>query len=140
MKTIINQIDYFHALDRLSIAKEIDKRADRCVKCFLEVNVSGEASKHGFDPAEIPAVIKALQDYENIELVGLMTMAPFDATTQAIESYFSQLKELRDNIMKNQLNTNCQLLSMGMSNDYPIAIKQGATHLRIGTAWFKTVE
>ncbi|MGY3724569.1 hypothetical protein SAMN05421767_10537 [Granulicatella balaenopterae] len=137
VKDIINKVEYFHALDRLSIAKEINKRAEHCVKCFLEVNISGEVTKHGFSADEVGDVLTQLQQYEHIEVIGLMTMAPFEATKEEIDSYFSQLKALRDNIMKSQANSSCKYLSMGMSNDYPLAIKAGATHIRIGTAWFK---
>ena len=94
VKEIINKIDYFHALDRLSIAKEISNRANHCVKCFLEVNVSGEVTKHGFKIEEVRSALEQIEQYENISIIGFMTMAPFEATEDEISSYFLQLKEL----------------------------------------------
>ena len=76
VKEVINEVDYFHALDRLSLAKEINKRADHVVSCFLQVNVSGEESKHGIALDEVNEFLKELKAYENIKVIGLMTMAP----------------------------------------------------------------
>jgi len=134
VKNVINQIDYFHALDRLSIAKEINKRADQKVACFVQVNVSGEASKNGIDPSEVLEFIESLQNYEKVEVVGLMTMAPHTSDQTAIRQVFQKLRELRDQVAAKQwTHAPCQGLSMGMSNDYQIAIEEGATHLRIGS-------
>ena len=76
VKEVINEVDYFHALDRLSLAKEINKRADHVISCFLQVNVSGEESKHGIALDEVNEFLKELKAYENIKVIGLMTMAP----------------------------------------------------------------
>ncbi|PTE93431.1 YggS family pyridoxal phosphate enzyme, partial [Staphylococcus cohnii] len=76
VKEVINQVDYFHALDRLKLAKEIQKRAEHKVKCFVQVNVSEEESKQGITINEINDFIEAIKEYDNIEVVGLMTMAP----------------------------------------------------------------
>ena len=76
VKDVINEIDYFHALDRLKLAKEINKRAEHKIKCFVQVNVSGESSKQGVSLSEVETFIKELKQYENIEIIGLMTMAP----------------------------------------------------------------
>ena len=75
VKNIIDKVDYIHSLDRYSLAKEIDKRATNKMKCLVQVNVSGEESKHGLIPEEVQAFIIELQDLQNIEVVGLMTMA-----------------------------------------------------------------
>lgn len=134
VKHVINQIDYFHALDRLSIAKEINKRADQKVACFVQVNVSGEASKNGVDPSEVLEFIESLQNYKKVDVVGLMTMAPHTSDKTAIRQVFQKLRELRDQVVAKQwTHAPCQALSMGMSNDYQIAIEEGATHLRIGS-------
>lgn len=134
VKDVINQIDYFHALDRLSIAKEINKRADQKVACFVQVNVSGEASKGGIDPSEVLEFIETLQNYEKVYVVGLMTMAPHTSDQAVIRQVFRKLRVLRDQVVEKQwAHAPCQGLSMGMSNDYHIAIEEGATHLRIGS-------
>lgn len=136
VKQIVNQIQYFHAIDRLSIMEEIDKRLDSPLKCFLEVNVSGEESKHGFTTEEVVEAFEVAKQYANIDIIGLMTMAPFDASEEEIRQYFHELKEITENIDSEKPLQ----LSMGMSQDYPIAIEEGAHFIRIGTAWFEEEE
>ncbi|WP_413536772.1 YggS family pyridoxal phosphate-dependent enzyme [Carnobacterium divergens] len=138
VKQVINEIDYFHALDRISLAKEIDKRAEHTINCFLEVNVTGEESKHGINPSEIEAFIDSLQDYSKIKIIGLMTMAPIDADEATIHKAFSTLYQLKEKIQAKGISyAPCTELSMGMSNDYQIAAEEGATFVRVGTALFK---
>jgi PLP dependent protein len=135
VKDIIDQVDYLHSLDRLSLAKEIQKRASSTVDCFVQVNVSGEESKSGVRPEELEEFILQLADYDKIRVVGLMTMAPFIKDEEFIRSIFRSLRNHRDNLAsKNLDHAPCSLLSMGMSNDFIIAIEEGATHVRIGTA------
>lgn len=137
VKKIIDRIDYFHALDRVSIAEEINKRASKRIPCFIEVNISKEESKHGFEKGQVIKTCLQLLDYPMIKLEGLMTMAPFDASPRQIEGYFQELRELKEELELELGDLETPLsLSMGMSNDYPIAIRQGANYLRIGTAWF----
>lgn len=135
VKEIIERIDYLHSLDRLSIAKEIQKRAVEPIDCFVQVNVSGEDSKSGLPPAETQAFIEALGDYDKIRVIGLMTMAPLTEDHDSIRQVFRNLRELRDELTaKKMQHAPLTKLSMGMSNDYSIAIEEGATHVRIGTA------
>ena len=135
VKEVINQVDYLHALDRLSLAKEIQKRAAKKIKCFVQVNVSAEATKSGVSPAETLAFIQELAAYPAIEVVGLMTMAPNTQDEDVLRSVFSGLRQLRDEAAaQNMSHAPCTLLSMGMSNDYKIAIEEGATHVRVGSA------
>lgn len=138
VKEIINDVDYLHALDRLSLAKEIQKRAENPVKCFLQVNVSGEESKSGFQPEEVMDIIQELKNYDKIILVGMMTMAPIDSSDEELHTYFSRLREVQQSV--SDLNI-CQApsheLSMGMSQDYQIAIEEGATFIRVGRALFE---
>lgn len=135
VKGIINHVDYIHSLDRLSLAKEIHKRATKVIKCFIQVNVSGEASKHGLNPNEVLDFIKQLEEYENIQVVGLMTMAPLMEDKEILRSCFKELKNLQTKVQELALSfAPCTELSMGMSNDYGIAIEEGATMIRIGTA------
>ena len=136
VKQIVNRIQYFHAIDRLSIMEEIEKRLDSPLKCFLEVNVSGEESKHGLTKEEVFEAFEVAKQYAKIDIIGFMTMAPFDASEEEIRQYFHELKEISENI-----NSEKPLqLSMGMSQDYPIAIEEGAHFIRIGTAWFEEEE
>lgn len=136
VKKMINEFDYLHSLDRLSLAKELDKRAEgKKVKCFVQVNVSGESSKAGISPAEVLPFIKELEQYQAIEVSGLMTMAPLTDSESELRLVFSELRRLRDLIQAESLShAPCQELSMGMSNDYEIAVEEGATFVRIGSA------
>lgn len=135
VRDVINEVDYFHALDRDSLAKEIEKRAEKEIKCFVQVNVSGEESKHGLTLEEAIDFIKALEQYSKIKIVGLMTMAPFVEDEEILRNCFRKLRQLRDEVKGlNLLYAPCEFLSMGMSNDYKIAIEEGATHIRVGTA------
>lgn len=138
VKQIINRIDYLHSLDRMSLAEEIEKRAENPVACFLQVNISEEESKSGFSPNEVMDVVQAMAQFKKIRIVGLMTMAPKDAEEQAIRKTFSDLKKLQEKIALLELDyAPCKEVSMGMSQDYPIAIEEGATFVRIGSAFFK---
>ncbi|MCM3710011.1 YggS family pyridoxal phosphate-dependent enzyme [Sporosarcina luteola] len=135
VKDIIDQVDFLHSLDRLSIAKEIQKRASATVDCFVQVNVSGEESKSGLQPDDLEEFVLQLAVYDKIRVVGLMTMAPFTEDEEWIRTTFRSLRDLRDQIAVKELDhAPCTLLSMGMSNDYAVAIEEGATHVRIGTA------
>ena len=135
VRDVINEVDYFHALDRDSLAREIEKRADKKIKCFVQVNVSGEESKHGLTSEEVIDFIKSLEQYSKIKVVGLMTMAPFVEDEDVLRNCFRKLRKLRDIVKGLNLSyAPCEFLSMGMSNDYKIAIEEGATHIRVGTA------
>ena len=135
VRDAINKVDYFHALDRESLAVEIEKRAEHVINCFVQVNTSGEESKHGLTPEAVLEFVKGLEKYPKIRVVGLMTMAPFLEDEATLRSCFRKLRELRDEIKGLCLEyAPCEFLSMGMSNDYEIAIEEGATHIRIGTA------
>ena len=135
VRDAINKVDYFHALDRESLAVEIEKRAEHVINCFVQVNTSGEESKHGLIPEAILEFVKGLEKYPKTRVVGLMTMAPFLEDEATLRSCFRKLRELRDEIKGLCLEyAPCKFLSMGMSNDYEIAIEEGATHIRIGTA------
>ena len=135
VKQVINEIDYLHSLDRLSLAEEIEKRATKPVKCFVQANVSGEESKHGLTKAQTLEFVKQLEQFSKIEVVGLMTMAPLTEDEAVIRQVFRELKQLQQEVVQlNIANVPCTELSMGMSNDYEIAVEEGATFVRIGTA------
>ncbi|MBS4193909.1 YggS family pyridoxal phosphate-dependent enzyme [Lederbergia citri] len=135
VRNIIDKVTYIHSLDRLSLAEEIQKRAKTSIKCFVQVNVSGENSKHGIDPENVISFIRQLDSFTNIQIVGLMTMAPNTENQTVLRNCFRRLKELQKEVKGLNLEyAPCNELSMGMSNDYMIAIEEGATFIRIGTA------
>lgn len=138
VKQVINELDYFHALESLRLAGEIQKRATKVIRCFVEVNVSGEESKLGINPDELISFIQALRPFDKIQIVGLMTMAPYESDeTQQLE-IFTKLKNLQEQVKALSYSyAPCEELSMGMSNDYPVAIQAGATYIRVGSALFK---
>lgn len=134
VKDVIDKVDAIHSLDRLSLAKEIHKRAKQTVDCFVQVNVSEEESKHGLTKDRVESFIRSLQDFDQIRIVGLMTMAPHTDDEHLLRETFRQLAALRDIIEQQKFpHAPCHYLSMGMSNDYQIAIEEGATHIRIGS-------
>ena len=138
VKEIINYVDYFHALDSVKLAAEIQKRANKPIKCFLQVNVSKEESKHGFMVEDVHQAIETIKEYDKIELVGLMTMAPFGADQDQLKDIFSKTHALQKELSELGLaNMPFTELSMGMSGDYQEAIENGSTFVRIGTAFFK---
>ena len=138
VKDVINLVDYFHSLDSVKLAQEIQKRAEHPIKCFLQVNISGEESKHGFAPDELDDVLAEIAQLDKIEIVGLMTMAPFEASQEELQDIFSKTHQLQKQLEKKQLkNMPFSELSMGMSRDFEVAIANGATYVRIGTSFFK---
>ena len=141
VKYIIDKVCMIHSLDREGLAEEIDKRASkigRVIDCLVQVNISGEESKHGMSREEVePFVRLVAEKYPNIKIKGLMTMAPFDAERDEIRKVFRDLKELSDEINNMNIgNVEMNELSMGMTNDFEIAVEEGATMVRVGTAIF----
>ncbi|MCA1053434.1 YggS family pyridoxal phosphate-dependent enzyme [Rossellomorea aquimaris] len=135
VKHVIDKVSYIHSLDRLSLAKEIDKRSDKPVSCFVQVNVSGEESKHGLSPGEVEGFIESLGEFPHINVIGLMTMAPHTDDEDYLRKCFRTLKGLQEKMRSLEFpHAPCTELSMGMSNDYTIAIEEGATFIRIGSA------
>ena len=137
VKDVINYVDYFHALDSLKLASEIQKRALHPIKCFLQVNISGEESKHGFRPDQVEEVVQSLKDFDKLMIVGLMTMAPLGASDSQLAEIFKQTDDLRKFLKGKKIkNMPMEDLSMGMSGDFPIAIQNGSTFVRIGSSFF----
>jgi pyridoxal phosphate enzyme (YggS family) len=125
----VELFELIHSVDSVKLAGELDKWAERAGKTqpiLLEVNVSGEASKFGIKPEDLPATLAEIQKSPRLEVRGLMTMPPLGKDPRP---FFRQLRRLRD-------DTGLRELSMGMSHDYEIAIEEGATIVRIGTAIF----
>lgn len=135
VKDVVNRIDYLHSLDRMSLAKEIQKRAEKTLNCFVQVNVSNEESKSGILPDETLEFVRMLSTFDKIHVVGLMTMAPNTSDETVIRNVFKKLKSLQLQVAAEKMeHASCTECSMGMSNDYMIAAQEGATFVRIGTA------
>ncbi|WP_110929343.1 YggS family pyridoxal phosphate-dependent enzyme [Bacillus massiliglaciei] len=135
VKKIIDKVSYIHSLDRISLAEEIHKRAKEPIKCLVQVNISGEDTKHGMPREDVMDFIRDISAYDRVIVSGLMTMAPLTDDKEQIRSCFRRLKELQAEVQEARFsNAPCTELSMGMSNDFPIAIEEGATMIRIGTA------
>lgn len=141
VKYVLGKFKYIHSLDRLSLAEEIEKRAaqqELIVPCFVQVNVSGEESKYGLAPHEVEPFIEQLASYPHIQAIGLMTMAPFVDDPEQTRPVFQRLKELQLQLQEKQFaHAPLTELSMGMSNDYQVAVEEGATYLRLGSCLFR---
>jgi len=141
VKKIINLIDYLHSLDRESLAETIQKERNDVLNCFVEVNISSEPSKTGMKPEEVISFIHNCSKYDKIRIVGLMGMARLNGTEEDTFLEFKSLKRLQEQIKELKLtNAPMMYLSMGMSQDYKLAIKAGATHLRLGSILFRKEE
>ena len=137
VRSIIDKIDYLHSLDSYSTANEINKRRKEPLKCFVQVNISEESTKSGLDPSKVVNFIKGLSKYEKIEVVGLMTIAKLTFDDVLLENYFIRMRRLQEQIQALNLPyAPCTELSMGMSNDYLLAVKYGATMVRLGRTIF----
>lgn len=132
-KGVINKIDYLHSLDSLKLADEIEKYREKPLPTFVEVSINLEENKNGVPYYELEDFIKSLLKYKKIKLVGLMMMTI--KISEDKENQFAKLVELKKKIEKN-LNIKIPYLSMGMSEDYLEAIKEGATHIRLGRILF----
>ncbi len=136
VKYVVGKASLIHSVDSISIASAIDEQAKKLgviQDILLEVNISGEESKYGLTTEEIPNIIKEIGMLSNIRFKGFMTMAPLGAPEEEIRSIFKKAKELFDFHKKD----GAEVLSMGMSNDFFIAVEEGATLVRVGRSIFK---
>jgi pyridoxal phosphate enzyme (YggS family) len=140
VRRAVEHFDIFHAVDRLKIARKLDGEAGRRgvqVPAFLEVNLGGEESKHGFAPAGLADLVRPLADLDNLRIIGLMAIPPLAEDPEESRLWFRRLRELRDDLFgRREWSDGPGMLSMGMSGDFPVAIEEGATHVRVGTALF----
>ncbi|OYD06633.1 YggS family pyridoxal phosphate-dependent enzyme [Paludifilum halophilum] len=138
VKAVVGRFTYLHSLDRLSLAKELNRRCEqdgRPMGCFLQVNVSGEDSKHGLKPDELLDFAREVAQMPYIRLEGLMTMAPYAENPEEVRPVFRRLKSLQSELREmGDPRLKVPHLSMGMSNDYEVAVEEGATYLRLGSA------
>ncbi|RPH55894.1 YggS family pyridoxal phosphate-dependent enzyme, partial [bacterium] len=129
-----------HSIDRVKIAETLDQEAGvrgLAVAGFLEINVGGESSKHGFPPEGLAAAVRPLTRLEHLRIVGLMAIPPQGDTLEGSRRWFRRLRELRDELAgRPEWAGFPGWLSMGMSDDFEVAIEEGATHVRVGTALF----
>ncbi|WP_058301816.1 YggS family pyridoxal phosphate-dependent enzyme [Gorillibacterium timonense] len=137
VKDVVGRFPYIHSVDRLSLAEEISRKAverETTVKVFLQVNVSGEESKYGLAPKELLPFAEGIRGLPGLAVQGLMTMAPYEAEPEETRPVFRGLRELRDELNRAAVFPYpVQGLSMGMSNDFEVAIEEGATLVRLGS-------
>jgi hypothetical protein len=140
VKYIVDQVTLIHSVDSVSLAEQIQKEAQKkaCdVHILLEVNVAGEVTKTGFKPEDVYDACCRIAAFPNVHIEGLMTVAPFVQNPEENRIIFQKLKHLLVDIQSKKVdNVHMTELSMGMSNDYEIAIEEGATMVRVGTALF----
>ena len=140
VKYIADKVSLIHSVESLKLAEEIDRKfrdAGRIAEILVQVNVSGEESKFGITPYDAFDLIEEISRLQNVNVKGLMTMAPLSATPDECRKYFHDLKKLSLDIKdKKYQNVDMQHLSMGMSGDYKEAILEGATIVRVGSALF----
>ncbi len=141
VKYIIDKVELIHSVDSFELAKEIDRQAKKLGKVqrvLLEVNVSGEESKFGVTAEACPKLCREIaENFENVKIEGLMTVAPYTDDMALLENVFKGLKNLSDEISAMKIpDVDMAELSMGMTNDYPLAISCGATMVRVGTGIF----
>ena len=139
-KYAVRLFDLIHSVDSLKLAHELDKQAakvDKIQQILVQVNISGEDTKSGISADETIELISAISLLKNLSIKGLMTMPPFFYQPEKVRPYFAALRNLRDQIKDRCIpNVSMQELSMGMTGDFEVAIQNGATLVRIGTAIF----
>lgn len=138
VKYIIDKVDLFHSLDRISLAAELNARAQKPVNVLVQVNISKEESKFGIEAeAAIDFIKQVANDYPMVKIKGLMTIAPYVDEPEETRPIFRQLRTLASEIKALAIpGVEMEELSMGMTNDYLIAVEEGASMVRIGTAIF----
>ncbi|MBO6584785.1 MAG: YggS family pyridoxal phosphate-dependent enzyme [Gracilimonas sp.] len=140
IKYIADRVNWIHSVEKAKYLKEIEKRAgkaNRVVNALIQVNISGEKQKGGCEPEDLAKILESAQNYDHVIVRGLMGMATFVDDPEDVRSEFKLLKELFDSHQKyNEGSVNLEHLSMGMTNDMEVAIQEGATMVRIGSAIF----
>ncbi len=129
-------VDLIHSVDRIELVAEIERKIPGLVEVLVEVNTSGEAAKGGVSPQQLPTLIEAFSGLDHVAVTGLATMAPVVRAPEGARPYFRRLAALREEIRRQFPQTDIRHLSMGMSQDYVVAVEEGATLVRIGEAIF----
>lgn len=138
VKYIIDKVELIHSLDNMKLAEEIQKQSikhDKVTDVLIEINIGNEISKHGINPDELFDFVEKVKELKNIRIKGLMTVAPYMIDAENVRPYMKKMKSLFDQLKENEGDC-IDTLSMGMSNDYKIAIEEGATMVRIGSSIF----
>jgi pyridoxal phosphate enzyme (YggS family) len=138
-KYLVDKIGLIHSLGNISLARRLDGLSEaggRPWRVLVQVNVAGETTKHGLTPEETPAFLDQLRSLKGLDVLGLMTIAPYVEDPEAVRPVFRRLRLLREEVSRDRPWLNLQQLSMGMSNDFEIAVEEGATMVRIGSALF----
>ena len=136
-KNAIRLFEMIHSLDSLPLAEELNRRAEQggqVAKVMIEVNISGEATKFGTDEEKVFSIARGILNLDHLSLEGLMTMPPYFDSPEMSRPYYIKLRELKEKMIREGIPL--KELSMGMSNDFEIAIEEGATYVRVGTAIF----
>ncbi len=139
-KIVVPIVEYIHSIDKVNTLKKVDFEAiknNKKQKILIEVNVSGEETKYGIEPGEVSEFIKQARSFENIDIKGFMTMAPNTQDMDFVRSIFRDLRILKERSSKEFSSLFLTELSMGMSNDFRVAIEEGATMIRVGSIIFK---
>ncbi len=140
IRAALPMFELFHSVDSLDTARQFQRIAEEDgvrPKVLLEINVAGESSKFGFSPAAVRPAVEELLTLDRLEIAGLMTMAPYAEEAEHSRKYFQELRELRDELERDA-GIGLPQLSMGMSGDYEVAVEEGATLVRVGSAIFGT--
>jgi PLP dependent protein len=134
-RQVLPYVSLIHSVESISLVQELDKRATEEVQVLLEVNVSGENTKYGMLPAAAETFLERAAAYPRVRFTGLMTMAPLVTDPETVRPLFRELRELRDRLAAVfAARFELSELSMGMSNDYEVAVEEGATIVRLGSA------
>jgi pyridoxal phosphate enzyme (YggS family) len=139
-KTVVPLVEYIHSIDSLKTLEKVGKEAkkiNKVQKVLIEVNISGERTKYGLDRDQVGSFISDSAKIENIEMKGFMTMAPYTDDIKHIRKIFRSLRLLREEMSRSFGGLDLSELSMGMSNDFQVAIEEGATMIRVGSNIFK---
>ena len=140
VKYIVDKVELIHSVDSLRLAEEISKQAIKKnvnVKILVEINIGDEESKFGISADEVKVLVRDIAKLDNINVQGLMCVAPYVVDSEENRAFFHKIKDLSVDIMKENIdNVSMNVLSMGMSNDYQVAIEEGATMVRIGSNLF----
>lgn len=135
VKYIAPFIKLIHSINKLSLAQEVDKRAlqnNRKIDVLLEINIAGEESKEGYKLEDLYEELPKLLELKNINIIGLMTMAPFVEDENLVRGVFKKLRQIKDELNEKYFKGQLTQLSMGMTNDYKLALQEGATLIRVG--------